>query len=306
MAQRFGGEHSPGQNSGPKSGNSPKTTGNASAGGWSGRKRARAGGRVNALFVAPFPLLPLAFFKDPVGLGLNLTAFGILVLAAWLTREGVIAHEAYDARKVARRPAIPRKLFAAALTGLGLAVAGLVGDGFLAPAIFAVLGAGLHLMSFGPDPLSDKGAEGVDKFQADRVARVVDEAEKHLGEMNAAILRAKDREITDRVASFTTTAREMCRTVEEDPRDLSAARKYLGVYLLGARDATVKFADLYARSRDARARTDYLALLDDLEQGFTLRREKLLIDNRSDLDVEIDVLRDRLAREGLASKSQQE
>ena len=66
---------------------------------------------------------------------------------------------------------------------------------------------------------------------------------------------------------------------------------------MGARDATVKFADLYARSRDAQARADYLALLDDLETTFADRSKSLLADNRTDLDVEIEVLRDRLKLE---------
>jgi hypothetical protein len=61
------------------------------------------------------------------------------------------------------------------------------------------------------------------------------------------------------------------RTIEGDPGDLTAARKYLSVYLLGARDATVKFADHYAQTRDAAARTDYEALLTDLETTFARR-----------------------------------
>jgi hypothetical protein len=89
----------------------------------------------------------------------------------------------------------------------------------------------------------------------------------------------------------------MFRQVENDPRDLAAARKFLGVYLLGARDATIKFADLYSRNRDPQAREDYVALLDDLETNFATKTETLLLDDRTDLDVEISVLRDRLARE---------
>ncbi len=92
----------------------------------------------------------------------------------------------------------------------------------------------------------------------------------------------------------------MIRTVEEDPRDLTGARKYLGVYLMGARDATIKFVDLYARNKDADARADYEALLDDLEQNFAARTDKMLLDDRSDMDIEINVLRDRLQREGVS------
>ena len=85
----------------------------------------------------------------------------------------------------------------------------------------------------------------------------------------------------------------------EDPRDLSSARKYMTVYLTGARDATVKFADVYARTRDTQARADYSELLDDLEQNFAARTKKMLLDDRSDLTVEIEVLRDRLRQEGV-------
>ena len=117
--------------------------------------------------------------------------------------------------------------------------------------------------------------------------------------MADAIRRAGDRQLETRVDAFQATARDMFRTVEEDPRDLSQARKYLGVYLTGARDATVKFADLYARDRDPAVRADYVTLLDDLETNFAARTKRMLVTDRSDLDVEIDVLRDRLNRDNL-------
>ncbi len=139
-------------------------------------------------------------------------------------------------------------------------------------------------------------------YTVELLARAVGEAENHLKAMKDAVLRAGDRTVETRVDRFQDTARDLFRTVEEDPRDLTGARKWLGVYLLGARDATVKFADLYSRSRDAQARADYIALLDDLEQGFADRTAKMLLDDRSDLDVEIEVLRERLEREGVHRK----
>lgn len=293
MAQKYGGKFSP-------DGKTPSSTAPQSTP-FDGKTRARAGGRVNFLFLAPLPLAVSAFFLDASGLFFRLLAFGLLILAAWLTREGVIAHEAYDARKIARRPALPRKILGALLTGAGLGLAGWVGGGVANAAIFGVLGAALHLFAFGPDPLKNKGMEGIDEFQNDRVARAVGEAEKMLAAMKDAILRAKDRELENRVDRFQSTARHMFRTIEDDPRDLTAARKYLTVYLMGARDATAKFADVYARNRDTSARSDYVALLDDLEANFTAQTEKMLTDNRTDLTVEIEVLRERLEREGVAT-----
>jgi len=290
MAQRYGGKYSP---EASETDDEPRDM-------WQGKRRTKAGGRVNVLFIAPLPLAIRAFTQEPTGLALNLLAFGILLLAAWLTRDGILAQEAFDARKIARRPAIPRKSFGSVLTGAGLFIAAYAGnDSFLNPLIFGVLGTVLHGFAFGLDPMRDKGMEGIDNFQQDRVARAVGEAEKHLSAMKDAILRAGVPALENRVDRFQTTARDMFRTVEEDPRDLTAARKYLGVYLMGARDATIKFADIYARNRDAGARADYEALLDDLEKNFSARTQALLKDNKSDLNIEIEVLRERLERDGI-------
>jgi len=294
MAKRFGGQFSP-ESSDPH----PETKGQPPRHPFHGKKPARAGGRVNMLFMAPLPLLVTAFMSPPVQMAADLVALGLLLLGALMTREGLKAQDAYDARSVAKRPAFPRKIFGSVLTGLGLFTAGFAPDtSLLNPVIFAVLGAALHFVSFGPDPMKDKGAEGIDQFQQDRVARVTNEAEAHLSAMSDAILRAGDRRLVSRVEYFQQTVREMVHTVQEDPRDLTAARKYLGVYLQGARDATAKFADIYGRTRDADARTDYEALLDDLESNFALRTQKLLEDDKTDLDVEIEVLRERLQRDG--------
>jgi len=291
MAQRYGGKFSPDAD-GP---DDPEDRGaylNAS--------RTRAGGRVNLLFLAPLPLIWQAFGNGANALALNLAALGALLLAAWLTRDGILAQEAYEARKVARRPGFPRKITGSLLTGLGLAIAGFAaGGGLMAPLITAVVGAALHSFAFGLDPLQDKGMEGVNLAQSDRVARAVEKAESHLAAMTDAIRRAGDRKAEARVERFQTTVRDMLRTVEEDPRDLTAARKYMGVYLKGARDATAKFADIYARSQDAGARSDYMMLLTDLEENFTAKTKLLLQDSTTDLEIEIDVLRDRLQREGI-------
>ena len=291
MAERYGGKYSPEDGDDPDQGS------------FRGARRSRAGGRVNLLFLAPLPLIWSAFGNGATAMALNLIALGTLLLAAWLTRDGLLAQEAYDARKVARRPAIPRKILGSALTGAGLFIAGFAANpGIIEPVIYGVVGTALHFFAFGPDPMKNKGMEGVDEFQTDRVARLVDKAEAHLTAMSDAIKRAGDREAEARVERFQLKVRDLLRTVEEDPRDLTAARKFMGVYLQGARDATVKFADVYARGGDREARASYLDLLTDLEQSFNAKTKSLLLDDRSDLNVEIEVLRDRLAREGVRLK----
>ncbi len=299
MAKRFGGKYSP---DGADS-DLPLPRGQ-----FDGARVDPAGARSNLLFLPGVLLVFLSLNDGAIGLSLALVAAAVLTLAAWLLREGLRAQAAYDARKVARRPAFPRKIAASILTGIGVALAAYKGEhgtpdpSLIAPVLYGMAAMALHSVSFGFDPLKNKGMEGVDTFQQDRVARVVDEAEKHLRAMSDAISRAGDRKIEARVETFQKTARDLIRTVEEDPRDLTAARKYLVVYLQGARDATIKFADVYSRTRDPKARADYVALLDDLDQNFAARTRKSLLDDRSDMTVEIEVLRDRLKREGVRVK----
>ncbi|MBY6066956.1 5-bromo-4-chloroindolyl phosphate hydrolysis family protein [Leisingera aquaemixtae] len=292
MAQRYGGKYSP--DGKPAAQDTPPQQSYRNA------QVDPVGVRANVLFVPPAILTLLSLNDGAAGLALGLIGAGLWTGGALLLREGLKAEAAYAARKVARKPALPRKILAALLTGGGAALAAWKAEpGILIAAVYGAAAAGLHVTAFGIDPLRDKGVEGVDDFQQSRVARAVDEAEQSLAAMKDAALRARDRKVEARVEQFQSVARELFRTVEEDPRDLTAARKYLTVYLQGARDATVKFADIYARSQDAQARADYLALLDDLEQNFAARTRKMLVEDRADLTIEIEVLRDRLQREGV-------
>jgi len=300
MAQKFGGQHSP--EGSPKNA-TPAPTFPASK--FRGRRVVNSSFRSKFLFIAPLPLLFSGIGEmrrgDATGMLTEFGALAILLLAAWLLRDGLIAEAAYQDRKVARPPAIPRKMFATALTGIGVFMAGAfaTGDGIAAAIVFAILAMAAHVFSFGIDPLRKKGMEGMSEFETERVAKAVDKAEGLLAETITASRRIGDRKMEARVESLATSVREMFRAVEDDPRDLSGARKFLGVYLKGARDATIKFADLYSKSRDTDAKTKYESLLTDLETSFNNQRETMMLDNRTDLDVEIEVLRDRLKQEGL-------
>ena len=292
MAKRFGGRHSPQPYE-------PAGTRPEIARPIPGEVAHPLESRTKWITICGTPFLLSAFFQPPMLMATCLLGFGMLAAAMWLTREGLQAEAAYDARRVARRPAIPRKLFGGILTGLGLAVGAYEPGAFAGAGVIGVVGALLHWLSFGPDPMSDKGMEGVDSFQQDRAHRIIAEGEALLDAMASAIRRTGDRRLEARVGQFSTTAHQLFAQVEQNPGDLGGVRRYLGVYLQGARDATVKFADLYAQTGDPRARLDYENLLNDLETEFAARTRKLIEGGRTDLDIEISVLRDRLAREGV-------
>lgn len=299
MATRFGGQFSPdGTTRGPDSPR-PDRAGGAPGGRDDLPVAHRLASRPKWVVLASTPLVLAAFFQPPLWMVTNLAGFGVIALAMRLTRDGLAAEAAYDARRTARRPTLPRKLIGGLLAGLGLGLGAAepgAAGGALVIGLAAVV---LHWLAFGPDPLRDKGLAGVDGFHQDRAARMIDEGEAHLAQMQQAIRLTGDRRLEARVAGFAAAVRDLFDRVRDNPGDLSGTRRYLGVYLVGARDATAKFASLYARTGDPETRRAYEAFLDDLEADFDARAQRLLEGDRDDLDIEISVLRERLAREGL-------
>ncbi|MFO1207976.1 MAG: 5-bromo-4-chloroindolyl phosphate hydrolysis family protein [Amaricoccus sp.] len=296
-ARRYGGKYSPDGGPGAPGAAPPP---------FRNRRASRISLRARLLYLAPLPFLfgglgAIGHGDAGAMLG-KLGAFAGLTFSAWLLNEGLRAEEEYEARAIARPPAIPRKLFAAALTGASIAWAGILGSGNVMSAVaFGMVAAGAHLLAFGVDPMRKKGMAS-DDFASDRVARAIDQAEGLVRQTVDAAKRIGDRQLEGRIDRLCDQARDLFRAVERDPRDLPRARTFLSVYLLGLRDATDKFADVWNRSRDAGARKAYEDLLGDLEKSFTAQRTHLLEDDRSDLDVEIEVLRERLQQDGLVAR----
>jgi len=308
-AKRFGGAHSPGGDPRPEA----QRTGSA-GGRFRGQRASAVDVRALLLFVLPTPLLLAALWSisdgAPIRLVFLLIAYLALMLGAWLLREGQRAEAAYNARDIARAPAFPRKLVAAGLAGIGVFLASWMseqaggvleaGGQLIQAVVFGALAAGSHVVAFGIDPMKAKGLEdrGIHQAELDRVTEALDKAEAKLQSIERLAHTLKDRDIDRRVGRLNATVRDMIRIVEQDPRDLSRARRYLGVYLKGAEDATRKYAENHERLADPKLREDYVSLLSDLEASFARGKDKLLIDDRTDLEVEIEVLRDRLGQEG--------
>lgn len=300
MARRFGARFSPGSGAGRDEGAPVPAP-------FRNRPAARVSIRARLMFLWPLPLLFAGL--GAIGRGAagemvaELGGYLGLTLSAWLLNEGLRAEAAFEARAVAKPPAIPRKLFAAVLTGASVFAVGLLsaGDGIVSAAAFGLVGALAQLAAFGLDPMKKKGIEG-DDFTTERVARAIDQAEALVRDTVAAAARLGDRRLEGRVDRLADQAREVLRAIEADPRDLARSRSFIHVYLRGLRDATVKLADLLARRPDPVAQAQYEALVGELEQSFATQRAGLLEGNRTDLEVEIEVLRDRLQQDGLVAR----
>lgn len=299
-AKRFGGPNSPGGNPRPASDAPARTV-------FTGRKATSVDLRTLVLYALPTPLLFSAigsiFAGDAIGGILDLAAASAIYFGAFLTAEGLKAEQAYRRRLIAKPPAFPRKLAGAVFIALGVAVAVLFGwkAGLLNTILFGALAGGAHVASFGFDPMKAKGltGDGISEAEALRVSEALEKAEALVGEITAEADRLNDRDLSARVAAMCAAVREVLQMVEEDPRDLTRARRFLGVYLRGARDATVKYAASRDKLGEGAMREEYVALIGDMEGSFTRARQMLTEDDRTDLEVEIEVLRERLQQEGV-------
>lgn len=292
-AKKFGGQYSPGGHgtaapSAPRPDRQPN--------------KVRADFAAGLLFLLPTPLLFSAIGSlmggAVFGAGVDLLAYACLMLGAWLVREGQKAEAAYHAREIAKPPALPRKLAAAAMAAAGVGLATWLGwgQGLFTALGFAALAGGAHVLAFGLDPMKSKGIE-THGVLGEQAAEALDTARERLENIERMSGGLGDGEITGRVGKLMGAVREMLSMIERDPRDLSRARRYLTVYLKSAEDATQKYAAARKAGIGEDQRDAYLGLIAELEASYDRGREMLLADDKIDLEVEIEVLRERLQQE---------
>lgn len=84
---------------------------------------------------------------------------------------------------------------------------------------------------------------------------------------------------------------------ERDPRNIRKSKRFIDIYLEGAVSVSQKFAYLYQKLESDNLRKQYEAFLKEMVSAFEKQYRALLDDDIIDLDVEIDVLKQRLKTE---------
>ncbi|MEO1613880.1 MAG: 5-bromo-4-chloroindolyl phosphate hydrolysis family protein, partial [Pseudomonadota bacterium] len=224
-AKRFGGAHSPGGAGRP----APEVAKRSSP--LAGRKVRKFSWRVLGLYIAPSALILIGlnaiFSADLPAMLWSWGGYAALILAAWLTSQGLKAEDAFNARVIAKPPAFPRKLVAAILSALAVAGVSFAGIGvnILVALVYGAIAGGAHVLAFGLDPMKAKGVDGIADAELDRVAEKIERAEAVVSETVAAAETLRDRPLTDRIDALAYSARDILREIQSDPRDLSRSRR---------------------------------------------------------------------------------
>lgn len=127
----------------------------------------------------------------------------------------------------------------------------------------------------------------------------ITEAEAKLREIEQTAGRLHNRELTGRLGRIVDQARRVLAQIEKDPSDLRRARRFLVTYLDGTRDVVRKYTEQQQDLAETELADNFRHVLETVEQVFTEQEEVLKRNETMDLEVQIEVLRTQLEREGV-------
>ncbi len=260
------------------------------------------------LMVVPaFIILPLVsgiIMSNPERTLGSVVAMVLLFGGGVVMRRGLRAEVEYARRLIAKAPP-PLKTIATAMVTAGVFVLSWLGnqDSIWMAVIFAALAGFGSYLAYGLDP---RGEKGIDSDTARRsgvktkdVIAAIEEANGKIKEIedHAAIINS--RELKERLARITRQARAVLRQIEMDPGDLRRSRRFLVTYLDGTRDVVTKYTSRQKDLATTPLAENFRHVLETVEQVFTEQVETLKRNESLDLEVQIDVLKTQLEREGV-------
>jgi len=131
------------------------------------------------------------------------------------------------------------------------------------------------------------------------VAAALREAEQRLGRLAAASQRLGSIQARLTLGRIVTTSDKILDEIAADPRDLQRARRFLKVFLDGLTDVVERYAAAEDAGRSASLDDNFLSLLSEMAKAAEEQLTRLRHHDLERLDITIDVLKERLTREGI-------
>lgn len=256
------------------------------------------------LYFLPMALIPATFIAlgkgHLLGVLVNATGFALYMLAAWCVRKGLQAEHVYNNSRIARPPR-PLKMTAAILTALATGMIAWLGARNSLPVSLLFAGGaflGMYL-SYGFDPRKEKNIVAAHGYSRDEILRTLEDSSRIIRSIEQANDRIRNTELNQRIERICEIADSILAEIEADPRDIRRARKFLNVYLEGARQVTEGYARTHPQTQSGELEQNFRNVLETIESVFQEQHQKLLEEDVFDLDVKIEVLATQLKREGI-------
>ncbi len=257
------------------------------------------------LFVLPMAALPatvIAFGKgDLIGIFVNGGGYSLYLLAAILLRRGLRQEADYHERRISRAPKWSFKIYAAILVAVATWLIACFGADYTFPVsvLFGICSMLGMYLTYGFDPRREKMIDGSHGYSAGEVTDTIAAAEQIISQIEQANRRIENTEFNNRIVRICHEARSVLEIIEQDPGDIRRARKFLNVYLDGARRVSEGYANTHERMNSEQLEDNFREILQTIETVFKEQKQKLLENDFFDLDVQMEVLATQLKREGV-------
>jgi len=248
------------------------------------------------LFLVPLPVAAAAVVALAQGqiwplLG-NTLGYGLFLGGALLVRRGLL----FPGGAAGVRH--PFKLLGSALIGVATGVTAWLGVGHhpaiaIAFALVALLGC---YLTYGFDWFPVRSNDHALGKQA-RAA--LEQAQETITAIEQAGRAIRQPDLGARLRRITELAHAILNRLEDDPRDLRRARKFLIVYLDGVQRVVAGYAKTHQHISAPDIDERFLRALITVEEVFREQQQALLASDLDQLDVQLEVLTLQLQREGI-------
>ena len=246
------------------------------------------------LFALPlFLSVVIALFQTNIqAFILNGIGFMLFMGVITLAKKGFTQEAEYRTKTLAKAPKVPYKNIAGVLLGITtLYSAYVAGDIPLLKSLFlALIAIAGWFLYYGTDPKADK-LKNLGDISAEFVLETIHEAQGKLDVIRAHMKQIHDTALHRKLSGAVTQAEQILQTIQEDPKDVRVARKFLTVYIDGIAKVTESYTQLDEAHIDDATQARLHTLMDEVQTRFDKELERLKGNNQFDLDVRIDTLK---------------
>ncbi len=257
------------------------------------------------LYLLPLSLIPATIMALSRGhllaIIVNAGGFTAYMLAARCLRRGLRLEREFLKSRIASSVKSSLKFLAAVIAAITTGVIAWLGvQQALMVALLYAGGAFLGMyLSYGFDPRQTKKVAGADGYSSEEIMQVLKESSKKIRSIELANHKINNAELNQRIDRICDIADAILQEIESDPRDLRRSRKFLNVYLNGAKQVTEGYARTHKNTQTGGLEQNFRNVLETIETVFQEQQQKLQEDDIFDLDVQIEVLTTQLKREGI-------
>ncbi len=226
---------------------------------------------------------------------LNSLAFALFFFTAKLSSKGFIQELEYLRSPLIKAPKIPYKTIAAFMLGGSTFFTAWVAGGksFISALFLATIATLGYYLYYGFDPKKDK-LDNLGDISAEFVLETIGEAKTKLSNIEKHMDQIEDRILYEKLNIAMIKAKNILETIQEDPKDIRVARKFLIVYIDGIAKVTDSYVAMDEEDINSETKIKLYRLMEDLDTRFDKELERLKNNNQFDLDVHIDVLKEQI------------